>query len=81
MSPIRIQFVGLRKGDEKFAARSRDGAAQGPGAVLGVRVVVVVVAMMVMHGREHWAGKHHEKDSDCENLFHAPNLARKILLR
>jgi hypothetical protein len=33
----------------------------GPGFVLGVRVVMVVVMMMVMAGRKHRAGKHQQK--------------------
>jgi hypothetical protein len=44
--------------------------------VLSVHVVMMVVAMMVMHGGECRGGKHHQKQGSSEDLFHAPNVAR-----
>jgi hypothetical protein len=58
------------------AIRSRDGAELGPEAVLGVRVVMMVVTMMVMASGEHGAGKHQQKQGCGEHLFHAKNVAR-----
>jgi hypothetical protein len=41
---------------------------------LHVRVVMMVVATMVMAGRKHRAGKHQQKQGNCEDLFHATNV-------
>jgi len=60
------------------AARPRDGAGLGPGVVLGVRVVMMVMAMVVMAGRKYRAGKHQQKQDCCKNLFHATNVARSV---
>jgi hypothetical protein len=49
---------------------------QWPGVVLGVRVVMMVVAMMVTAGGECRGGKHHQKQGCSEKLFHAKNVAR-----
>ena len=46
------------------------------GTGLGVRVVVMVMAMMVVAGGESRGGKNHQKQGSGENLFHAPNVAR-----
>ena len=45
------------------------------GTGLGVRVVVVVMAMMVMRGGESRCGKHHQKQGGGKDLFHAANVA------
>jgi len=62
--------------NEKGAARPRQVTAVGPGMVLGVCVVMMVVAMMVMRGGECRGGKHHQKQGSSEDLFHATNVAR-----
>jgi hypothetical protein len=49
----------------------------GPGFILGVRVVMVVVVTMVMAGGERWSGKHHQKQGSCKDLFHGTNVARR----
>jgi hypothetical protein len=49
----------------------------GPGFILRVRVVMMVVAMMVMASRKNRAGKHQQKQSRCKNLFHGTNVARR----
>src|ERR1700677_5061604 len=60
----------------KNAARPRQNAALGPGMVLGVCVVMMVVVVMVMHCGECRGGKHHQKQGSGEHLFHATNVAR-----
>jgi hypothetical protein len=45
---------------------------------LGVRVMMMVVAVMVMRGGECRGGKHHQKQGGCKNLFHAKNVARTL---
>jgi hypothetical protein len=61
---------------KKSAARPRQNAALGPGMVLSVYVVMMVVAMMVTHCGECRGGKHHQKQGSGEDLFHATNVAR-----
>ncbi|MGD0630253.1 MAG: hypothetical protein ABR987_12925 [Terracidiphilus sp.] len=61
---------------KKSAARPRQDTALGPGIVLCVYVVMMVVAMMVMRGGECRGGKHHQKQGSSEDLFHATNVAR-----
>jgi hypothetical protein len=48
----------------------------GPGFLLGVRVVMMVMATVVTAGRKYRAGKHQQKQDCCKNLFHATNVAR-----
>jgi hypothetical protein len=66
----------LQPNDTRVAVRSRDGAELGPEAVLGMRVMMMVMTAMVMDSREHRAGKHQKEQGSCENLFHAKNVAR-----
>jgi hypothetical protein len=42
-----------------------------------VMVVVVRAMVMMSHGSEHRAGKHHQKQGSQKNLFHGMNVARK----
>ena len=44
-------------------------------------VMVMMVTMMMMRGRKYRARKHHQKQSNCKNLFHAKNVARSLPLR
>jgi len=44
--------------------------------ILGVRVVMMVMAMMVVRGGESRCGEHHQKQGGGEDLFHAANVAR-----
>jgi hypothetical protein len=49
------------------------------GVDLGVRVVMMVVAMMVARGTESRSGKHHQKKGGGEELFHAANVALSLM--
>jgi len=64
------------KQEKKSAARSRSLQLWDRGVILGVRVVMVVMAMMVVRGGESRSGKHHQKKGGGEELFHATNVAR-----
>jgi len=44
-------------------------------------MVVMVMAMMVMAGRKHRAGEHHQKQGSCKNLFHGTNVAPTLRRR
>jgi hypothetical protein len=41
-------------------------------------VMVTAVVEMLLRGSEHRAGKHHQKQYGCENLFHGINVARTL---
>ena len=41
-------------------------------------VVVMAAVVMLLRGSEHRAGKHHQKQYGCENLFHGINVARTL---
>jgi len=71
----------LRPNEARGAVRSRDGAELGPEAVLGVRVVMVVMTAMVMASGENGASEHQKKQCGGENLFHAKNVARIVCPR
>lgn len=74
-------MLSVRAGKKEMTAtRPRRGAALGPGFVLDVRVVkMMMVVVMVMGGREHGAREHHQKQGYSENLFHGKNVARPWL--
>jgi hypothetical protein len=76
-------FHGERAGSQVStkAVRPQRGSVLGPGIRSGVGVVMVVMAMVVMRGREHRAGKHQQKQGSCENLFHAKTVARPCQAR
>jgi hypothetical protein len=40
-------------------------------------MVVMVMVVMVHSGGKHRAGKHHQEQRCCKNLFHDGNLARQ----
>jgi hypothetical protein len=39
-------------------------------------MVMVVMMMMMRPGSEHRAGKYHQKQDSCKNLFHGLNVPR-----
>jgi hypothetical protein len=41
-------------------------------------MMVVMGMMMVPRGSERRAGKHHQQQDGCKNLFHETNLARLL---
>ena len=66
---------------QQNTTRPQQELLRGRVKVLGVRVVVMVMAMMVTGGRKNRAREHHQQKGCRKNLLHAPTLALLRLSR